>query len=338
MVGTFGTLDRHLANRKWREAERELFKLINGDVLEVWNYDTWGRYGGAIERGLGRRWEAREKFWKDLGQVVTAAEARTGKVTHKGLIYFKIGAMSLFVGRSLHTSEKWLKRAHQEDMRLFDQNPRPDLLPQNQSAYRILLIVRAFERFWKNTRNPQIRHFISQLITMRGSRIGQYLGAVYDKSLLHERPLPRLTVVPFDKLLGRNNYRALVEQNYRGAEWLCNRKDELQRTNIEQYGVAHGVIGLCGSTIEGILLANPRVRQRVQGNRYTLDSLTISYLSRPRVAPELAVGLFFIWFARNLIHPAVSKDLKQMIIDMNFADFTLTLTGGVIALLAKKTR
>jgi len=53
------------------------------------------------KRGLGQRWTDRERFWRELNRTIHAAKIRGGVQTHKGLGYFKVGAMALFNGRKL---------------------------------------------------------------------------------------------------------------------------------------------------------------------------------------------------------------------------------------------
>jgi hypothetical protein len=330
------SIEQYISKHKWNRAEQELIRSLGNGNIAVEDYNTWGKYAGEIERGMGTNWAARENLWRDLRRVVEEAEVRKGTRTHKGLIYFKLGGMSLLTGRAFATAIRWFERAYKEDQRLFEINHEQRLVPHHQSGYRILLIMRAFERFRKSIRNPQIRQLIAQLIHDHPDTIGRYFVALFDRTLVHIRPFPRLSVKAFDDLLGRNIYRVSVEENYRGAEWICNRAEELKRTNIEQYGLAKASIVLCGTTIEGILLNKPTVRRRIHSRWYTLDSLTISYLLRSRPRRELAAGLFFTWFARNLIHPAVAKKTKHVLVDINFADFVLTLTGSVIAMLAKR--
>lgn len=310
--------------------------MIDTGEIEVGQYDVWGRYAGEIERGFRRRWAEREAFWRALYRNVAKAEVRKGTRTHKGLIFFKIGAMGLFCGRTFPSVLRWFGRAYEEDKRL-------SRFPKQESAYRMLTIVGAFERFCRGIRNQNARRVVGGVVARHRARISRLIGAVYDRTLMDPPLLRGLGWAAFDKLLGRNPYRALVEQNYRGAEWLCSQKKQIERTNLEKYGLAQAVIVLSGTTIEGILLAKPAIRRRVRamrdrGARYTLDSLTVAYLAGLRGAAELTAGLVFVWFARNLIHPEVGKKAKDFLIDMNFADFTWTLTSEIIARMARRAR
>jgi hypothetical protein len=349
MSQTEHQLQKYIQRKQWAKASRELFVLLDTAIIDVGQYDVWGNYAGEIERGLRTRWAARERFWRNLQRYVEKTEATEGIRTHKGLIYFKIGAMSLFTGRSPSTILKWFRRAYEQDQDLWRREHRR--LPTDESAYRLLSILGAFDRFCVEIKNRSVGQIVIPRIEANRSAVGKLLASVYDRSLTQIIQLPRLTVAPFDTLLGRNKYRVSVEQNYRAAEWLCTKKTELARMNIEQYGVAQAVVTLCGSTVEGILLRHrgasrgvqPRSKKTKKGTKTarrfpSLDSLVSSFLKNCRPTVELASGLIFILFARNLIHPDVARRFKSVIVDMNFADFTLTLTGSIIARLARRSR
>ena len=342
-------LNKSIGRRQWANAIRDLFQLLNESILDVREYDSWAKYAGEIDRGLRTRWADRERFWRDLGRCVEKIESTKSVRTHKGLIYFKIGAMGLFTGRTPKTILAWFKRAYQEDEALWEIQRRR--IPTEESAYRLLTILRAFDTFCLEISKRAMGQVATSLIRRNRPTIGKLIASVYDRSLAQVMQLPRLSVVPFDKLLGRNTYRVSVEQNYRAAEWLCRKKGELDQTNIEKYGVAQAIVTLCGSTVEGILLRNrtslkgvqPRGVKTKKGTKTkrrspSLDSLVSSYLRNCRPSPELTSGLIFILFARNIIHPDVARRLKPILIDMNMADFTVTLTGSIIARLAKRSK
>lgn len=322
-----------IKGRKWRESWRELLSVLMAGALDVREYDTWGKYAGQIETGLGKRWTDRERFWRNLNRAVTFAEKQKGVQTHKGLIYFKIGAMALFNGGNYQTVMQWLERAYEEDERLWQQGHQR--LPQHESAYRLLHIIRALDHFSKGS------VYAKQAISIKGKQIGLFFGQVYDYSLTRTQRVATLSIKAFDKLLGRNPYRVRVEQNYRAAEWVLRQKAELEKTNTEKYGVAEAVVVLCATTLEGILLSKSTVRLNVPKNqrkRMALGDLSVSYIKHCRPSPIMTVGLVFVWYARNLIHPGRWKRFKKLTVDMNFADFTLSLTGSVIARMAKRSR
>ncbi len=322
-----------IKRHRWHDSWMELLHVLRVGTLDVQKYNTWGKYAGEIETGLKHRWTDRERFWRDMNTAVVAAEKQRKVRTHKGLIYFKIGAMVLFNDGKYHTVIQWLERAYKEDERLWQQNYQR--LPQHESAYRLLHIIRALDHFSKES------VFAKQAINIKGKQIGLFFGQVYDYSLTRTQRVTTLSIKAFDKLLGRNPYRVRVEQNYRAAEWVLLHKAELEKTNTEKYGVAEAVVVLCATTIEGILLSKPAVRLKVPKNqrkRLTLGGLSVSFISHCRPSPILTVGLVFVWYARNLIHPGRWKRLKKVTVDMNFADFTLSLTGSVIARMVKRSR
>jgi len=319
-----------LSQRKWRQSWAQLLHVLEAGTLSVQEYEAWGGYAGKIENGLGQKWVLRERFWRDLSRIIAGAELREGVRTHKGLIFFKVGAMCLFSGRKFLTVIRWLERAYEEDRRFFDL--RHERLPHQQSAYRMLLIVRALDQFVRE--NSDAKHVIST----KGSQVGLFFGQVYDYTLSHPPILPRVNIRAFDQLLRRNPYRVRVEQSYRAAEWMLRQKKDLLGSNLEQYGVAEAAVVLCGTTIEGILLRNKTVRRKLRRKKIiTLGDLAISYIASCRPTPIMTVALIFVWYARNLIHPGRWKKAKGIIIDMNFADFTLTLTGSIIARMAKRS-
>ena len=235
-----------IKKHRWRESWKELLSVLRVGAMDVREYDTWGRYAGEIETGLRQRWAERERFWRDLNKAVVAAEKQRKVQTHKGLIYFKIGAMALFNGRKYQTVIQWLERAYEEDERLWQQHHQR--LPQHESAYRLLHIIRALDHFSKGS------VFARQAISIKGKQIGLFFGQVYDYSLIRMERFVTLGVKAFDQLLGRNIYRVRVEQSYRAAEWILRQMAELEKTNTEKYGVAEAVVVLCATTIEGILL------------------------------------------------------------------------------------
>src|SRR6266446_6715041 len=122
------TIEELIGKSRWRQSWTELLRVLKNGTLSVQEFDTWGSYGGKIERGLGRRWTLRERFWRDLSGVIADAEVHQKVRTHKGLIYFKIGAMCLFNGRRLPTVMRWLERAYEEDQEFF--NLHHDRLPE----------------------------------------------------------------------------------------------------------------------------------------------------------------------------------------------------------------
>ena len=314
MLDSEHALQEHIDRRRWKRAQRELLRLIDTGGLDVSQYTVWGQYACQIDQAFGRDWERREAFWKALRQSIAEAETRRNVRTHKGLIYFRIGTIGLFSGRTFRTVMIWLRRAYEEDRRFYRD-------PKRKSAYRMLVIVKAFDRFCRKIRNPNMRPVVSKVISTHRARIGRLIGAVYDKTLMGPPVLRGLNWGPFDRLLGRNQYRALVEQSYRGAEWLCDHRIEIERTNLEKYGIAQAILVLCGTTIEGVLLDKPAVRRRVRlrgggGNKYTLGALVGAYLGTLSGSAELTAGLIFLWFARDSIHPEVGKRSMDDVIDM----------------------
>ena len=312
--------------------------MLDNGTLKVTDYDTWGRYGGVIERGFGTDWKQREKFWRNLSQAVARAEARANAQTHKGLLYFKIGAMSLACGRSFPVSVRWFRMAFEEDTRLYSN-------PWQQSAYRMMVIVKAFDRFCRAIRDPNVRREISAIVTSNRDRIGRFIGGIYDRTVIDSPLLRRVERREFLGIIGDTSYKVLPMQSYRAAEWLCRHKDQINLTILPRYGLAQAAVVLCGTTIEGILLSRKTVRRRIRLQKkrkkrpdYTLGSLIFSYIAGLRGAPELTAALIFIWFARNLIHPHAARRIRDDIIDMEFADFTLTLTAYVIQQVAKRAR
>lgn len=339
-------LRRHISRHCWRRAWRELLRLLESRELSAGDFDLWGRYAGQIETGMGKRWNLREAFWRDLYRSVREAENATATETHKGLIFFKIGGMGLLNGKSFSTARKWLRLAYLEDQRLRQlrlhqlrlDEPAP-AIPEQQSAYRMLVILQAFERFCRKIRDQKTRRDIASLVKANRARIGYLIVRVFDVGVANPPDLRSLPWAPFDRLIGRNPYRPLVEQNYRGAEWLCRHREQINRTDLDKYGIAQAAVVLCGTTIEGILNAMPFVRKRVRqrrGRNFTLGSLTLAYIESLRGNPELTAGLIFLWFARDMIHPAVGRRALDVVIDMNFADFVWTLTGEIIARIARR--
>jgi hypothetical protein len=258
--------------------------------------------------------------------------------THKGLIYFKIGAFTLVLGHRFATASKWYKRAYQEDQITYHEKfPAVTATPEEHSAYRMRVIVNAFMRFQAGIRDRQVKQVVDSLVTGHQSRVGRLLVGVYDRSVQHPPEVREISGVAFDRLLGRNPYRVLVEQNYRGAARLCQLREHLEGTNLEKYGVAQAVVVLCGTTVEGVLLNKRGVRKRAS-RRPNLAKLMSAYLPTLRRAPELAAGLVFLWFARDMIHPDVARRSKSLVVDLNFADFVWTLTGDAVVRMARRGR
>jgi len=329
---------RYIKRRQWTRAWRELIRLLDAGVLDVSDYDKWGKLAGIIERGMGRRWDLREKFWREINDAVARAERRAGVRTHKGFVYFKIGTMSLYSGRTFPTAVRWLMKAFEEDERFYKK-------PRQESAYRMSVIIQAFERFCRGIRSPPVRKHVTGIVNKHRGRIGRFIGGIYDRIILDPMISRRVDTRHFDRLLHRTPYQAIPMQSYRGAEWLCRHKHKINLTILEKYGLAQAIVVLCGSTVEGILLEKQAVRRRARrGMRrqrrpnYNLDRLMIAYIEGFRGAPELTAGLVFVWFSRNQIHPQVQKNLREDFLDMDFAEFIWTLTGYVIREMAKRTR
>ncbi len=182
-------LERYISRRRWRQASGELMRLLATGVLDVTNYDRWGGYAGRIERGLRTRWSHREKFWRGLSRSVSKAEARANARTHKGLLYFKIGAMSLACGRSFPVSVRWFRMAFEEDTRLYSN-------PWQQSAYRMMVIVKAFDRFCRAIPDPNVRPKISAIVANNRNRIGRFISAIYDRTVIDPPLLRRVDKMP----------------------------------------------------------------------------------------------------------------------------------------------
>jgi hypothetical protein len=342
-------IQRLIMKRSSTAASKALLRVIERREIDIAEYDSWGKYAGEIDRGFKSKWSIREKFWRDLYAVIAKIEDERGITTHKGLIFFKIAGMSLLIGRHPKTAIRWLNRAYREDQRLWHRKHAPN--PEGESGYKALIILKAFDRFCSGIMNRSVGAAVMALMKQNRKAVGKLFVSVFDRTLVQVPALPRLSTAAFDKLLSRNDYRVLVEQNYRAAEWICGKKNDLQRTNLEQYGAAQAVISLCGSSLEGVLLRNPRALKGVSARTFrsvtgvkkkrrfpSLDSLTSSYLKNCRPSPDVASALVFIWFARNLIHPEVARRLKALVVNMDFADFTVTLTANTIARLAMRSK
>ena len=248
-------LEKYIQKRQWGRARKQLFQMFEKATLDILDYDLWGKYAGEIDRGLRTRWDLREEFWRDLKKIVIKIEATRKTRTHKGLILFKIGGVGLLKGRSPNSVIRWFKLAFEEDEHLW--NLKHERIPEGESAYRLLSILKAFERFRSGIRNRTVGPQALRVIDKNRQSVGRLFVHAYDRNLRQILALPRLSFKAFDKLLGRNKYRALVEQNYRAAEWLCEKKNDLEgRGDLVKYGLAQAVVTLCGSTIEGILLRN----------------------------------------------------------------------------------
>ncbi|MDA1000751.1 MAG: hypothetical protein O2807_09610 [bacterium] len=339
-------LENHIKSSKWSDARQKLFELLSQGMLDVTDYDLWGQFAGDIDRGLAKNWHAREQFWRALCRRIRERERATNTRTHKGLIYFKIGGMSLLAGKSILTGIKWLRLAYKEDEILYDELHQS--VPQDQSARRLLVILKAFRRFLNGIRNQQGKQ-VQQLINLHRTRVARLFVEVFDKNIYEKNSgtptdLRGLSRVPFDRLLGRNPYRVVVQQNYDAARWLCGKESEMSPVNLEKYGLAQAVVVLCGSTIEGLLYGNPSVRLQVRKEikrdkpNYTLSWLVLAYLQKKSLQPELVAGLVFLWFARDLIHPKLGRKHYDLHIDMNFAEFVWELTGAVIKMMAVQSR
>lgn len=328
-----------------------LLRALDDGTLLHTDYDVWGDYAGRVDRLIGSEWERREAFWASIARAVEKAEVRSSQQTHKGLIYFKLGAMSLVVGRPYKTAIHWLRRAYAEDERRFSlsaHDGRDYPVPDHQSARRLLSIVEAFRRF-----SDEVPGRPRDIIRRSRGRVGFFLVALYDHALREPAFDRTLSPAPFDRLLGTTAYRGIVEENYRAAAWLCEHATEINRKNHEKYGLAQATLVLCGSAIEGILLANAGVRERYRRTnnprwkkgatkrprwQYELGKLVPAYLDRQRDLPEAAAGLVFIWFARNLVHPDKSRKHRSIPIEMAFANFAWSVTSQVIAQMARRAR
>lgn len=350
-------LDGALDRRDERSASTLLLRVLQSGSIDHSHFDLWGEYAGKIEKLIGADWERRFVFWDGLRRILEGLERRSRRPTHKGLVYFKLGAFSLVTGKPLTTAIAWLGKAFREDERLFDAAVRADkdaVLPEQASARRLLSIVEAFKEFSQDVRDARTRDVINNA----QARVGLFFVALYDESIRDVVVFRMLNEAYFDRLLGATAYRGIVQESYRAAAWLCERADEINRTINEKYGLAQATLVLCGSTIEAILLADDLVRRRyraallrkgvrsrtAKGERwqYKLGGLVAAYLNggrklRPDL-PEVAAGLVFIMFARNLIHPEKAQKHRRIPIEMAFANFAWSVTNHVIFRMAERAR
>ncbi len=81
------SLEEYIARHEWSKARTKLFLRLQTGYLDVKDYDAWGKYAGEIEKGMRTRRKTREEFWRGLGKVVAAVEARAGVRTHKAQEY-----------------------------------------------------------------------------------------------------------------------------------------------------------------------------------------------------------------------------------------------------------
>ncbi|MBT3353197.1 MAG: hypothetical protein HOC91_19430 [Nitrospinaceae bacterium] len=354
-------LDHIISSQQWRLAQRELLQQISDGFIDVSNYDLWGKYAGEIDRGLEINWSARETFWRALNSAVRQAELVDDIQTHKGLIYFKIGGLSLLTGRSFKTAMKWLNEAHKEDERLWEIHH--EKLPQEQAARRLFIILKAFDQYCKKIRNVNVKSLIMNHLLLNRLEIAQQFIIIFDRSIQEQNSLDPISFRgvgdrTFERLLGRNKFRVTVQQNYDAARWLCGHKEEINKPpTLEKYGLAQATIALCGATLEGVLFSMRSLREQIRksplkkpkrktsiqkkNNRklnYNLSLLLGFYLQNKHVSPDLAASLIFIWFARDEVHPELANKNYDLHIDMYFADFVWTLTGNVLGQLAKKSR
>ncbi len=302
-----------------------------GDVEE------WAKAADNFQKNI-KGDSSKVKYWKEILGYIREREQHDSKHYDKGFVYLRLAVGKLLSGKSYVTVLKYLKLSQKEARIKFKGSV--DVIPEDTTPFRVAQILVCLQQYRnsefrkqvvidKHLNNPKERRFIHQT-----------LCNIYDLTL--ESPVVlSLPWAPFDKLLGRNRYRAAINENYDAAVWLCERIDKIHRkTDLEQYGLAKAVIVLCGATIEGILAKNgPLQKNQVlkKKKRKTLGDWIWAYIDNLKSPPDLTIMFLFLLSIRNQIHPTNSSN-KWITIDMRLALYVLRLTEGIILKLSKISR
>ncbi len=305
---------------------------LKNKKLSLKNEEEW--LGRADDIDKKRRTEDQEKFWKEILTYIIYKEKQELKHYHKGHIYLRLAIKKLILGKSYNTVFKYLKLAQKEvKIRYAESGGKP---PEDYTSYRFNQVLKCFLRY-KNSQK-RCKTIIDLYLKDKNQRklVHKTFCIIYDLSL-ESTHLKRLGWSQFDKLLGRNRYRVLVESYYKGALWLCQGINEIhRRTNLEQYGLASAIIALCGATIEGILSHNRRLLQaptikekKKKGKNVTLGDYVWAYIDNLNPAPDLTVMLLFLLSIRNQIHPE-NRNNRFILIDMILGKFIFRLSERII--------
>ncbi|HEC66472.1 MAG TPA: hypothetical protein ENI23_14390 [bacterium] len=325
----------------------EFFKKLESDRKEgninldknVW-YQRVNKYASTLMSSV-----AKEKFYKQLLRYLLKLELSSRKALPSiGLTYFKVGTLSLTNGFSYETVFKYLRLSYEDDEKWESKRRRVSRshpLAKDMSAYRFMQVLKAFLLYSK--KDPRIKRLVAPYLIVPEIRknIHRTFGQTYNKSLA-SLPLYSLSWKPFDKLLGRNKYRALVEQNYRGALYLCQKSREIhRRADLAQYGIANAVITMCGATVEGILSKMKYLKPTIDTPRPipkpTLGIYCMAYIEHNNPKPTLVAQILFLLSIRNQIHPGNIYN-RSVDIDMPWATFVLRLTEDIIIQLASSSK
>ncbi len=333
------TLARVLGKRHAGKAQRVLFDLLRQRLIHPTDCDGWGPDADRIDRlFIFRGRVARSlSFWRGLLRLIRQAEA-SGKVhIYKGLILFRIGVRRLLLGHQWSQVERYLSAAYREDKLLY---PTRGQDPEEQSAFRLLTILRLLHRFARGIGDQSVKSKMSQVLTLGTHRVGREFLRAYDWTLETPRwrALSTLPTRSFRRLVGVGRAAAMVQADYLGADYLVQRRAEYAKTNLQKYGIARAIIVLCGSAVEGVLAGRKHLIENIPKNKRSLGSLSLNFLKQQRVPPEVAAALVFIWFARNLIHPAVLRRHRSVLVDLDLAEFIFVLTERVLHRLERRSR
>lgn len=137
---------------------------------------------------------------------------------------------------------------------------------------------------------------------------------------------------PFDKLLKRCPYRVHVQSFYESARWLVDKREELKKTDLEEYGIVYAIMVLSGALIEGVLLKLSKPKNK----KLTLGGLINEYFKKYK-KPKKEIGflLFFILYMRNKIHPSNFNKVIDPRMNLNLATIIYRLSERCVALLAQ---
>jgi hypothetical protein len=260
-----------------------------------------------------------------------------------GLSYFRLAIQLLLNGSSYSSVLKYLKLAYNDDKKWEKtkrKQPPNHLVAEDMSAYRVMQILKIIIHYSRESK------IISSIINDPKSRpeVSKKLAILYNRSI-YIVPIYSLGWKPFDILLGRNNYRATVEQNYHGALYLCQSIKLIHRkTNLAQYGIATAIISLCGSVIEGILSKLSYLKQdkylikkKADGRNITLGDYVQAYIRFKKPTNDIRILLLFLLSLRNQIHPG-NRNNNIVLVDMVLANYVFRLTEEIIRKLASQSK
>ncbi len=332
-----------IARDDLKDAKKKLFRSIQSNRDFAFSTDSWSGYANQIINKI-KPLDSKEKFWNDLNQTLTEAEAIHGDTIYRGVVYWALSSVALWRGDPYGQIYKLLNLAYQQDVAYFLATER--IITQQVAEHKagklaagrliniLHLTIDEVNKHYKTDPDLRIvRSFLSQRENRKS--FNKNIASVFNNQFQNAY-LNSLSWKPLDLLIGRNPYRAHIQSFYEAAKWLVHEQEKIEDTNLEKYGLTYAVMLLSGTFIEGVLLKLPKVRRNLGNGNPTFGKIVRAYFraySR-NLSKEISASLRILLYYRNKIHPSAFQRKIDHRINFDFAVFMYRLAERSAILLA----